>query len=334
MTGSRRVRKFFASKEEAFSFMASIKIDGARKVLADIDEDSDKAGGLRVSEAVAMFLSRYEDKGVRAATTRQIRYVLTKLESALGKRQLASVNHIELDRWLNGLGVSGATLWNHYRVARRFFEYCFDWLEAIPRNPFKKIPAPASRTAGATVAILTPAQMRECIEVAEDLPEPDRSRWLCYLALGGFAGLRTEEIFYVLWEDISDDEIFVRQPKRVRGWQPRYVRLEARCKAVLGLAVRPVAVGKVGGKFALSAEKVLPGGQRELYTIRKAAMDLLGWERWPQNCLRHSFGTYHLANYKDLAATRTEMGHESESVTRRHYAIAAKRADAADWWRV
>jgi hypothetical protein len=101
VSSNKEKAKSYASKEEAFSFMASIKIDGARKVLADIDEDSDKAGGLRVSEAVAMFLSRYEDKGVRAASTRQIRYVLTKLESSLGKRPLASVNHIELDRWLH-----------------------------------------------------------------------------------------------------------------------------------------------------------------------------------------------------------------------------------------
>ncbi len=48
------------------------------------------------------------------------------------------------------------------------------------------------------------------------------------MRLGGFAGLRTEEILrWPVGKDIDWDagEIYVRNPKKVAGWKPRNVEI-------------------------------------------------------------------------------------------------------------
>ena len=46
--------------------------------------------------------------------------------------------------------------------------------------------------------ILTPDQMKMCLEAADG-----ERRLVAYLALGGFAGLRTQEILNQRWEDVD-----------------------------------------------------------------------------------------------------------------------------------
>ena len=55
----------------------------------------------------------------------------------------------------------------------------------------------------------------------------------------------------------------------------------------------------------------------------------------PDNCLRHSFGTYHLALSKNEAETSRLMGN-SPSILRAHYEAISKRAllAAPDWFKV
>lgn len=181
----------------------------------------------------------------------------------------------------------------------------------------KKVPRPVDdRPAGNRIEILSAGQMREALQSAVDDP-----RLLAWLALGGFAGLRSQEILWLPWEDVDlkKKEIFVGKTKKVRGWRPRYVKILPALAAVLT---------GIKGRQGL----VFPGGMRELYYRRKAAMDRIGWQRWPQNCLRHSFGTYHLAMRKNAAETAHEMGHAGTAMIYQHYAVAARQADARAWW--
>ena len=142
-----------------------------------------------------------------------------------------------------------------------------------------------------------------------------------YLSLGGFAGLRTEEILRQRWEDIDWEhgEIYVRQPKRVRGWRPRHVEV----LPVLRRHLEPAA---------LKEGPIVPGGQRVLYRARLALRAALGLPTWPRNCLRHSFRTYHAAAFQDLPRLALQMGHASLGVTAYVYGTPATRAAAAAWW--
>ena len=133
----------------------------------------------------------------------------------------------------------------------------------------------------------------------------------------GFAGLRTEEVLRQQWSDIdwAAGEVYVRQPKRVGDWRPRHVEILPALRRHLE-------------RLALKEGKVLPGGQRTLYLLRRALMDKLGWETRPNNCLRHRFKTYHAAHFRDLPRTQLQMGHADSSLTHYVYGTPAP----AGWW--
>jgi integrase len=165
-------------------------------------------------------------------------------------------------------------------------------------------------------AVLTPDQMRACLDAAAG-----ERRLIAYLCLGGFAGLRTTEILRQKWTDIDwvSGEIYVRQPKRVGGWRPRHIEILPALRRHLE-------------SLALKEGKVLPGGMRTLYLLRREMMDKLGWEQWPDNCLRHSYRTYHAAHFQDLPKLALQMGHSGLAMTAYIYGTPATKAAAAAWW--
>jgi hypothetical protein len=54
-------------------------------------------------------------------------------------------------------------------------------------------------------------------------------------------------------------------------------------------------------------------------------------KEWPSNALRHSFGSYHLAQFKDAAALALQMGN-SPAMIFRHYRELVRPKDAAEYW--
>jgi hypothetical protein len=56
-------------------------------------------------------------------------------------------------------------------------------------------------------------------------------------------------------------------------------------------------------------------------------------ENWPNNALRHSFGSYHLAHFKDAPALALQMGN-SPDVIFRHYRELVKPKEAKRYWQI
>ena len=250
----------------------------------------------------------------------QARQVLNRLTARHGRDSLERVGHREVDAWLRSLsGLAPVTQHNHWRITRRFFGFCQDYLEVIVRNPMKRLQEP--RLEHQEPAILTPGQMRECLGAV--LPVP---RSTAYLTLGGFAGLRSGEILHLHWEDIDwgNGEVFVRMPKRVGGWRPRL------CRDVARAAAPPRARGAQGRQDPLrQRENALPSPPRDdgYSSI---------WESWPNNCLRHSFKTYHAApHFQDLPKLALQMGHIGirDAQLRLRHAVDSSQCGAPLWWR-
>ena len=55
---------------------------------------------------------------------------------------------------------------------------------------------------------------------------------------------------------------------------------------------------------------------------------------WPENGLRHSFASYHLAAFKNAASTALELGHHDSRVTFAHYRELVKPREAARYWKL
>jgi len=54
--------------------------------------------------------------------------------------------------------------------------------------------------------------------------------------------------------------------------------------------------------------------------------------KWKPNGLRHSFGSYHLAKYRDTVRTATEMGHHDPAIVHAHYKAIVLKSDAERYW--
>ena len=55
---------------------------------------------------------------------------------------------------------------------------------------------------------------------------------------------------------------------------------------------------------------------------------------WPQNALRHSFASYHLAKFNDAAVLSLELGHTNSQLVFQHYRQLVKPKQAERYWKI
>ena len=299
---------------------------------------------------IEMYLDRVKARS--KGTFFQARQVLTKLNEVHGRAAIDKVGVNELDKWLRSLTpqYSFTTQQNYWRRTRHFFAYCHN-SGLIAANPFQNpILKQPKRMGSVKRQILRPQHMKICLEAAKG----DRAL-TAYLCLGGFAGIRTEEILRMDWDDLlwSGNEIRV-DSKKVEGADAKEVYLfdedeedeeisgdrivtmeEAFRRHVEPLALKGKDIDAAaqrrpdGGR---GSRKIVPGGQRTLYTLRAKLREILHVETWPNNCLRHSYKSYHIAFFRDLERTRHEMGHSHSNTTKYKYGAAQQRVVAEQWW--
>jgi integrase len=213
-----------------------------------------------------------------------------------GSRGIGSIGAFDLEKFWNrpNWPDGKSTRRQAFSCIRTFFNWC-ERYDLIGKNPARRVTPP--RPPDPLRNILLPSAMKEMLKTAT----VDQMAWLC---LGGFAGLRSEEIVALVPADLEwrAKEIHVSDGKTGE----RYVKME------------PAFVRHCPKKWALC--------ERGQWYQR---LKKLGLSR---NVLRHSFATYHLARSKDANKTAHEMGHSDAKMVKRVYALAAKRADAAAWW--
>jgi integrase len=122
-------------------------------------------------------------------------------------------------------------------------------------------------------------------------------------------------------EDISGDRLVTMEAAFRRHLEPL---------ALKGEAIKRAAQRHSNG--GRGSRKVIPGGQRTLYMLRAKLRESLGVQEWPDNCLRHSYRSYHAAAFRDLERTRLEMGHSDANTTRYKYGAARLKVVAEEWW--
>jgi integrase len=65
-----------------------------------------------------------------------------------------------------------------------------------------------------------------------------------------------------------------------------------------------------------------------------AARAAAGITDWPDNALRHSFASYHLAHFNNSAALALEMGHTDSGMIFNHYRQLVRPKDAERYWNI
>ena len=161
------------------------------------------------------------------------------------------------------------------------------------------------------VAILTVEQATDLLNACEDDTLP-------YVAISLFAGVRAAEIQKLDWSEIDFESghIEIRAAKS-KTKKRRLIPISQN----LAAWIRPLA--KLRGA-------VIPSQLRKRFDTVKTRANL---QQWPQNVMRHSQGTYRLAQCQDVARVSLEMGNSPQMIFD-HYRQLVRPRDAARYWKL
>lgn len=161
-----------------------------------------------------------------------------------------------------------------------------------------------------TPEIFTPAQCR----LALDFAEQEFPRFLPWLVLAMFCGVRPEELDKLSWQAVNLPE--------------KIITIDAAVSKVRRRRLTPIpAVALAWLKFG--GDLPLPLSSRRRYVRR--IRDRLGMEDWPQDVLRHTAASYTLAIHQDAPKVAMWLGNSPKILLRDYQQLVSANA-AAEFW--
>jgi integrase len=299
---------------EAHKILRGGSIVSAAQFYAKYLEEENRRGALTpitFPELTTKFLDSIKE-------TKSNRYILdlkSKLKKASGvfKGQIRGIRADDIDQWLSGMKKASGRTKNNYRMALlTLFSYARD-KKHLPRGEKTEAEfATRFDDKGGDIGIYTPEQFRTLLENIED-------RFVPFIALGGFAGLRTIEILRLEWKDVWFDKGVIEVGKAktaTRRLAPIVPALEAWLK--------PRA--KTG--------PILPGIRDEFHftkLFKDATSKLLDAQgerlvTLVHNGLRHSFCSYRLAVTKSAAQVSLEAGNSPKMLFENYRELVTEKA--------
>ena len=233
--------------------------------------------------------------------------------NAFGSTRISTVTTANMDAWLRRRGVAERTRIKLVTVLRTLF-YFAKAAGYLPKGVATEVDGLTTpKVQGAeNIAIFTPGEMQKLMTGSKAHTATDEHR--LWLALGGFAGLRTAELLRLEWGrhaqiergliQVSGD-IAKTNGRRIITMQPNLIAW---------LAPRAGRTGKV----------FTPRADERCHEYAKR----MGVE-WKANGLRHSFISYQCATTKNLPAVAMEVGN-SVTVINKHYRELTTEVEGKD----
>lgn len=174
----------------------------------------------------------------------------------------------------------------------------------------KGVPRPSKRRrAKLAVQVFSPEEMSKLLNAAH-------GSQIVALAIGGFAGIRAEELKRLQWEHIDFEEGHIVVPDAVAKCEERrIVPMADNLRAWLAPLRR-------------SSGPVCPFSNLAIVFERTAKRAGIAWKR---NGLRHSFISYRVALIKNVPQVAFEAGN-SPVMVHRHYLKCVSEAKAHQWF--
>jgi integrase len=162
------------------------------------------------------------------------------------------------------------------------------------------------------VKILSVAQTVRLLDSAD-------TEMIPYFAIAAFAGLRRAEIERLNWSQVDFDSSLIElKARQAKTATRRLVAIQPNLSAWLA-------------PYRTASGMVCPMNFRKRFDESRERAGL--FHEWSENVLRHSFGSNHLAQFKDAAALALQMGN-SPQVIFKHYRELVKPKDAARYWQI
>lgn len=339
--GGGRNRRFFKDKAEAETFMQFAKVQqenygtAALSISDSLRVEAIECAGLlqpfgvtlrdaakfyaahlkaitgsrKVSEVVADLLAARIADGMSARYLGDLRVRLGRFALSFGEEMIAGISASRIDKWLRGLGVGAVTR----NTFRRRLAVLFSFAKRrgyVTENPVADVERAKERET--EIEILSVIQMARLLESAS-------SDMLPFWSIGAFAGLRRAEIERLTWSEIDfESGVIEVKASKSKTATRRLITIQPNLREWLApYRTRIGRVSPVNLKRKINED-------RERAGLRSG---------WPQNALRHSFGSYHLARFNDAAKLALEMGNSPATIFR-HYRQLVKPKDAERYWKI
>ncbi len=326
-------RHFALTPQQRDDALEALKIlDGTGLTLANAAKTARSAyhppaGGQTVSVAISNLLAEKGGQNLRARSVQDLKNRLKVFEQTFGRRLLGEVTRSHIEQWLKDListegqnpePLSARTKKNYLVTVRTLFNWAASKGHFTSENPAAKIGTP--KIDWKTPSILTVEESKRLIEAA---CLKENRNLLPAVALGLFAGIRTNEITRLDWKSIDLSEgiitigVDIAKKRRLR-----VVELMPACKAWLSVCAQ-----KEG--------RVAPAKFNRRWTNFVKAAGFDDWGENRVNAMRHSFGSYHYALYSDAAKTTAMLGHRSnDQVLFDSYRSLARKKDAVAYFAI
>lgn len=304
---------------ECFKIAAELYGDDPAQLLTILREHRDRhpsSGNARTIDQVRIELVAKKRKGERRERyVRDFDYKMRCLVDALGNPPISAVTTLMLEKELARHDWSSGTVHSVVQAWKVLCNYAVKQGYAL-KNPCVNLEMPRKRKAKPEV--LSALQVHTLL--AGCLTDAVMSQCLEYVAIGCFTGIRPEELQRLRWEQLNlDAGLITIDGDDSKTGERGIVKMSANLISWL----RPVA--KSSG--LVLTEKVSK--------LRVLCRGWLGLTRWPHDCLRHSFASYHYTEHRDIGEVCGQLRHGSgQLVFVNHYYVVRSPAEAAYFWRI
>ncbi len=341
----RRLRRFFKTKAEATSYAAQLSISQKNQGLAAfsiteaqrleaveafaqlektgftmreavkyfLDHVRPKGGSRSLTEVAAELVENKRKNGFKPRYVKALRVSFNVFNRTFGTRQVNSIDHTEVDQWLDQQPYSFTTKRNYIRDLGILFRYAVQRGDCL-KNVVEKIELP--KADDPLPSILDVESVNHLLSVAQGKPQ---NGLLAGLAVGFFAGLRSCEVEKLTWDEIHVAEGFIEvKAEKSKTRKRRLVDVSQNLAAWLDLHPRRTGL-------------ILPMNWRRRLN---GMLPFAGIKKWPKNCMRHCFASYHLAEHKSAGLTALQLGHADTNMLFSHYRELVRSADAGRYWKI
>ena len=326
---------------QAVAFLRPLDVPLNAAVLEYVSAVKSLPEGTTLKEAVDFFKKR-NPASLEKRTVRQVvdEMVATKraaklsevhlrdLDSRLGRfadafqMNIGGVSSSMLQAWLDAMKASGRTKQNYVRVIGALFRFASAH-RYLAKDAIEEVEAVQQAKAdNDEIEIFTPSEFAEILITA-------RTEMVCWMAIGGLAGLRSAELQRLDWSEVNLAERHIEiTAAKAKTAARRLAPVTDNLAAWLAPYAKPA--GKVTGFESWWNQ--IPKLVEEMNRLRREHGNAAKFV-WKHNGLRHSFCSYRLASIKNAAQVALEAGNSPQMIFT-HYRQLVTEAEAKKWFAI
>ena len=278
---------------------------------------------IKIEEAVPLCLTAKEkEDGSSKRYMQSLRSVLNRFKFKCGKLVVDEVRHPQITEFVNSYDISLRTRQGYLTDVRTFFSWCEQKgyceinpvVAAMPSKAKRKEIMTAKR-GRRKLQVLTPIEVQMLLTYCER-EEPTLTPYACLCIWGG---LRPErEAPNMIDDDITTESVTVPE-EFAKDNETRIIE--------------PLSDNFIEWIEFIKGREGSFQPVKNLKRKWEKAKKSIGRE-WPHDCLRHSYASYHFAEFNDAGLTAKNLGHPDSTLLRKDYNGAVTKAQAKEFWAI